>query len=643
MKPQILFISTYTELTHMAKKLSTELSIPMEIHEGGFTKGGHLYAKENEQNFDVIISYGGTASTIKELVKIPVISIQPSISDIVHAFTKAVCLKKDIAIISYDYDEFQEFKHLTTLIQNVNFKIYSYKNNIEFENAIATAAKITRPTLVGIGNCVREWARKENLDFVLIKPKEKAVREAIISAKNIINIANKDKLHTRRLKNIINYISEGIIFINSQGNIVEYNKVAERLLEINAQEVLSKNINDASLPKKLKQCYGDGSFVTDALLDIDGTHYIINRLLTTVPSQYAETIITIVKVSNIQKIEYQTRMQLHAKGFIAKHTFKDLIGNSNSLKKTISTAMKYSKTSATILIEGETGTGKELFAQSIHNASPRRHGPFIAVNCAALPSDLLESELFGYEEGAFTGSKKGGKQGLFELAHKGTIFLDEIGEISKSLQSKLLRVLQEKELMRLGGSKIIHIDVRVIAATNRSLYKLMTKNEFRPDLYFRLSILNIFIAPLRERPEDISTLVHHIILKLNEKYNTTISEISSDGLEVLKSYSYPGNVRELENILEKLVILTPNTIIQKDLVEFVLEPYLKESLPVTTNTITVKIDTLNSMIIQIIQSLEKTTPLTKQALAKKLGISRVTLWNYLKEGGVTSDHSSNLH
>ena len=551
-----------------------------------------------------------------------------------HAFTRAVGLKNDIALFSYDYEEFREFRQLTRLVKDVKFKIYPYKTNEEFEASLTNALSYSKPTLVGIGNCIKEWATKKHLPYILITPKEKAIRDAIISAKNIINVANKEKLNAHRLKNIINYISEGIISINSDGTIIEYNKVAEQLLGIHYQQIVNKNIHDPRLPAALKACYGDGSFETNRILSIDGTPYVINRIPIEVSSHCGETIITIVKVSNIQKMEYQTRMQLNAKGFVAKYTFHDLIGSSASMEKTIETAVRYSKTSATILIEGETGTGKELFAQSIHNASPRCNGPFVAVNCAALPTDLLESELFGYEEGAFTGSKKGGKQGLFELAHNGTIFLDEIGEISKSLQSKLLRVLQEKELMRLGGTKIIHVDVRIIAATNRSLYKMMIKNEFRPDLYFRLSILNIFIAPLRERLDDIPTLVDHILLKLNAKYNTSVANISDAGLKLLMSYSYPGNVRELENILEKLVILTPSATISQDLVSFVLAPYMKESLPLSNaNTVTVEIDTLNNMILQIIHALEKTMPGTKQELAKKLGISRVTLWNYLKAAG----------
>ena len=634
MNAQILFVSTYPELTVMAKKIAHELNLAIHVHDGGFTKGGHLYAQKNEDQFDVIISYGGTAAAIKELVtKTPVISIQPTISDILHSFGKAMKFNKPIAIMSYDCEELQEFANVASLLKDVTYELYPYSNVIEFQEKIKKVVAVSKPTLVGIGNCIRECAKKEQLDYVLITSNYKSVAQALISAKNIVNLANKEKLNVQRLKSIINYISEGIITLNSFGQIIECNKVAEKYLDIKQKDIFQKNIIAPDVSSKIKALYADGAFETNKLINIDNVNYIINRLPINISPNYAETIITLVKVTDIQKMEYKTRMQLDAKGFVAKFTFDDLVGVSSLFKRTVATAEKYSKTTATILIEGETGTGKELFAQSIHNASPLRHGPFVAINCASLPENLLESELFGYEDGAFTGAKKGGKQGLFELAHNGTIFLDEIGEISKSLQSKLLRVLQEKELMRLGGDRIIKINVRVIAATNLDLYKLMMNDKFRPDLYFRLNILNVTIAPLRKRVEDIPYLINHLIPEANKKYNTTVKNISPQALQLLSTYNWPGNVRELENIVEKLVILSEDDTIPEELVSFVLESYIKDNqVPIAgQDELLIKVDTLSKMETAIIRTLAADSHLSKQELAKQLGISRVTLWNYLKD------------
>ncbi|WP_078428704.1 sigma 54-interacting transcriptional regulator [Alkalihalobacterium alkalinitrilicum] len=238
----------------------------------------------------------------------------------------------------------------------------------------------------------------------------------------------------------------------------------------------------------------------------------------------------------------------------AKYTFDDIIGDSEEVKVAIEQAKLAATTPATILLRGESGTGKELFAHAIHNESERKYNKFIRVNCAAISETLLESELFGYEEGAFSGAKRGGKRGLFEEANKGSIFLDEIGELSGNMQAKLLRVLQEKEIVRVGGTKPISIDVRVIAATNVNLEKGMNDHTFREDLYYRLNKMPIFIPPLRERKEDLPQLCLHLLQKLNQDYGRAVELISNDALELINKYDWPGNVRELENVLGRAMI-----------------------------------------------------------------------------------------
>lgn len=238
----------------------------------------------------------------------------------------------------------------------------------------------------------------------------------------------------------------------------------------------------------------------------------------------------------------------------AKYTFADIIGSHEKLVNAMEKAKIAATTPATVILRGESGTGKELFAHAIHNASNRKYSQFVRVNCAAISENILESELFGYEEGAFTGAIKGGKVGLFERSHGGTIFLDEIGEIKMSTQAKLLRVLQERELVRVGGTKPISIDVRVIAATNVDLEKAVKEGNFREDLYYRLNVIPIKIPPLREHKEDIYTLVMHFITKFNQEYGRYVSDISSRALKELMEYQWPGNVRELENFIGRAII-----------------------------------------------------------------------------------------
>lgn len=260
-------------------------------------------------------------------------------------------------------------------------------------------------------------------------------------------------------------------------------------------------------------------------------------------------------VSEIQSLTSELRRARQIiRSLEAKYTFDDIIGRSNEMTLALEQAKVGAKTPATVLLRGESGTGKELFAHAIHNESERRHNKFIRVNCAAIAESLLESELFGYEDGAFSGAKRGGKKGLFEEANHGSIFLDEIGELTLPMQAKLLRVLQENELIRVGGTKPVHVDVRVIAATNLNLEKAIMMKTFREDLYYRLNRLPIYIPPLRERTGDIELLADHLIQRLNDDYGRNVTSLDSKALEKLGAYDWPGNVRELENIIGRAMI-----------------------------------------------------------------------------------------
>ncbi|MBS3994709.1 MAG: sigma-54-dependent transcriptional regulator [Alkaliphilus sp.] len=238
----------------------------------------------------------------------------------------------------------------------------------------------------------------------------------------------------------------------------------------------------------------------------------------------------------------------------AKYTFDDIVGEDDKLKEAIEKAKKAAVTPATVMLRGESGTGKELFAHAIHNASNRKNRQFVRVNCAAISESLLESELFGYEEGAFTGARKGGKKGIFEHANGGTIFLDEIGEISLSTQAKLLRVIQEREFVRVGGNDPINIDIRVIAATNLDLERAVREGSFRQDFYYRLNVIPIVIPPLREHKRDIPMLVKHLIHKFNQEYGRSVQDISPSALKLLSNLEWKGNVREMENFVGRAII-----------------------------------------------------------------------------------------
>ncbi|HKM00850.1 MAG TPA: sigma 54-interacting transcriptional regulator, partial [Sedimentibacter sp.] len=323
-----------------------------------------------------------------------------------------------------------------------------------------------------------------------------------------------------------------------------------------------------------------------------------------------------------------------------KYKPEDIIGESDSIKEVKKLIEKAAKVPATVLLRGESGTGKELFANSIHAQSSRSNNSFVRVNCAALSDSLLESELFGYEEGSFTGALKGGKKGLFEEADKGTIFLDEISEISLNTQAKLLRVLQEKEIMRVGSNKNIPIDARVIAATNADLVKSVKEGKFREDLFYRLSILPINIPPLRDRKEDIPLLTKRFIVKFNDEYGRNIADISNDALKKLMAHDWPGNVRELENIIGRSIIYMN---MNEKVIEKIHLPQLYTSqvqnndncLLTVYDEVTTLDNVINKAESDYIKSIYMKYNKNKTHTAKILGISLRSLYYKMEKYGIS--------
>ena len=303
--------------------------------------------------------------------------------------------------------------------------------------------------------------------------------------------------------------------------------------------------------------------------------------------------------------------------------FEEIVGTSTAMKRVMGQVEVVAPTDATVLILGETGTGKELVARAVHRISPRRNRPFISLNCAAIPTGLLESELFGYERGAFTGAL-GQKIGRFEMAHGGTLFLDEVGDIPLDLQPKLLRALQEKAFERLGGTKTIPIDVRLVAATNRNLTKMMGDKLFRSDLYYRLKVFPIITPPLRDHPEDISILARHFTRKYAEKMNRTIDSIPSETIKALESWSWPGNVRELENFIERSVILSRGSSLRAPLSE------LRADTPEADGD-----STLDHMERNHILNVFRESRGVISVAADRLGIPRTTLHSLMKKLGIS--------
>ncbi|EQK02342.1 sigma 54-interacting transcriptional regulator [Clostridioides difficile] len=375
--------------------------------------------------------------------------------------------------------------------------------------------------------------------------------DEIISLYSGINTKYKElTIKADELNSIINLSNLGMAMVSDKGNIIICNNSLRDILDIQSN-IIGKNIDELE-NENIKKIFSL-SKAHDEVIKFNNKYLNVNKYNIESFGRVTGYYFCIQEITYIRKLEQNLSKKLREKGQVARYTFDDIKTVSTKMERTKKLGMKIAESDYTILITGESGTGKELMAQSIHNASPRHSQSFIAINCAAMPENLLESELFGYEEGAFTGALKGGKKGLFEQANNGTIFLDEIGDMPIYLQSKLLRVLQENQVMRVGGENVIDIDVRVIAATNKNLLEMIKGDRFRADLYYRINVLPINIPPLRERKEDIEVMLKHFM-----KRKRAISQGVQD---IINAYEWPGNIRELKNTAMYINIMSSEDVI----------------------------------------------------------------------------------
>ncbi|CDF59302.1 sigma-54 interaction domain-containing protein [Thermobrachium celere] len=373
-------------------------------------------------------------------------------------------------------------------------------------------------------------------------------------AKKFADISKEKTRAFNHIKVVMDGMKEAVLAFDNKGKIIVSNENLKFIVGAKGN-IVGKSIREIFAGNNIIEFLLSCDKEASNLFEIRGEKYIITKFIL---DKDNISIATLKSQKDLEELEKQMLKDLYRKGYYAKYSFEDIIGNSIEINYIKDIGRKIAKNDLTVLIEGESGTGKELFASAIHNESMRKNKPFVAVNFSSLPENLAESELFGYEEGAFTGALKGGKKGLFEQADGGTIFLDEIGDASLKLQTKLLRVLQEKEIMRIGGNKIIPIDVRVIAATNKNLRELVEKGEFREDLYYRLKVMYIKLPPLRQRKEDIKVLLDYFISKKDKGL-----KIKDEVVNILINYNWPGNIRELKNLVEYMVAVCNGSEIDK--------------------------------------------------------------------------------
>jgi len=596
-------------------------------------------ALQREGRTDVLISAGATGDFLRQQLDMAVVLMRNNGMDLLRAVADARARAARVAVLTYREID-ADLEDLLGVLK-IDVELATYSTLRQAERRVAEVKRAGCGAVVG-SSMVTEIAEAAGLSGFLAIGAQ-ATREALDDAIALHQIARIQGERRRWLDAVLHSLHDGMMAVDHASRVQSINGVMASLLGVDADAVLGRNISSLDVPQDMRQLLAAGREVRNQVLPLHRKQVVANVMPLPDFGEGHGVVLTVQETASVRQAERRIRSSERRAHAGARHRLEDIAGRSAAIARALSTASAYARSSATVLIAGESGTGKELFAQGIHNASARRLGPFVGVNCGAFPESLLESELFGHEEGAFTGSRRGGKPGLFEAAHRGTLFLDEIGDMPLTLQTRLLRVLQEREVMRLGSTEPTRIDVRVIAATHRDLADLVRSGRFRQDLFYRIAILHLHVPPLRERIEDLEPIALRILDSMPNLAAKDAQAVLDRLWPRLLRHHWPGNVRELENVLERAVLLwdagAAASIDMDVLMGLTLASDAENHAGHVDQEkdITLRKVGRSTEARHVRRALEACGGNMKRAAAA-LGISRSTLWRRLKEADLAAGH-----
>ncbi|TDF84041.1 propionate catabolism operon regulatory protein PrpR [Pseudomonas sp. H9] len=584
-------------------------------------------ALERDQRADMIICSGATADYLRHHLSTSVLSIHMGEFDLIRALDLAKSKATKVGILSFRqaHPELAAIRSLFT----VEVREATYTSFEEARQQVQCLANDGYQVIVGSSTIV-QLAAEAGVQGLLALNTD-SIRRTLDNALSLCRSRAQSLLQQQRLNAVLRNLSDGVIALDADGLVQSINPKMAALLEVSADWALGKAIN-VVMPGLSAAVQPHAEQEDNQLINVGGRALAASLTPIIEGGVTDGLVITCQETNVIQRTERRIRIQARPRQFTARYRFEQILGDAPAFRTTVQLARRYAQTDSTVLITGESGTGKELLAQSMHNAGARQHAPFVAINCAAFPASLLESELFGYEEGAFTGSRKGGRVGLIESAHTGTLFLDEIGDMPVSLQTRLLRVLQEREVLRLGASEPTPVDIRVIAATHCDLRTRTEQGDFRQDLYYRLNILRLVVPPLRERQQDIALLA----TALFARHTGASSQVLQPLMPYLQRHAWPGNIRELENIVERAAVCAAQLQGNEAAISLsTLFPELFEPASVSTVVPDCAPDLLRHHGKAAEQAHARQVVSNCQGdlneAARRLGVSRTTLWRRLRD------------
>ncbi|WP_138311668.1 MULTISPECIES: sigma 54-interacting transcriptional regulator [unclassified Clostridium] len=628
---ELLIISVYPGMMNDINAVCGSLQINPTILEWEIAENtliSHLRNMFRETGVpDAIISRGATANLIEQNIPEAVsVRAEPGDLELLETLKAAKNHGPRIGLLMFeDYLKSYNLQAAKELLGINSLTLYPFRSREDIIRLVRQGSTDGMDVLVGGGTLAYRTGNSCGIKVLPVYSGQHALRNAVKQALSIIDARQREKLQLKCFTEAVSSITEGVLSIED-GKFIVANKEMGNIFKTDEQALIGRKVDntDDTLVAGYIRHFLTNSREREKVLKILGQDYYIKK------SHFEEKgkkrIVAIFRrARDIQDQEQRVRTEIRNTGFFARYHFSDIIAESGIMRQLLKKAETYAATDANILIGGDSGTGKELLAQSIHNASSRAKEPFVAVNCAAIPATLLESELFGYEEGAFSGASKGGKRGLFELAHKGTIFLDEINSMPLELQSVLLRTLQEKEIRRIGSQRNIYIDIRVIAASNSDLMKMIREEKFRIDLYYRLNTLRLTLPSLDKRREDIRPLAMSFLNHYSQKYSLPLPALSEDNYRLLENRNWQGNIRELRNVMQRYVILSHEG---ENSIQLCFDDDIATEAALEPQDVT-SFGTLDEIEKAVILKRLKQNQGNRRKTAQELGISRSTLWKKL--------------
>lgn len=644
--PQILAIG-FRRINKMLQELAPayQAKAQVDVLEVGFDEAvARVRERQAQRPVDVVVAAGSNGGYLRQHLDTPVVLVKVGGFDLMRALAQAKRLSSQVGLVTYegmlpDLSPFDELIELGVTQR-------TYRTEDEALACMRELRQLGTQVVVGSG-LAADLADQLGMSGLFLYSLD-AVRAALDDAVEVARAARIELAKRERLGTVLARLSDGVIAVDQTERIQTLNPAMAQLLGVTPEQWLGRRLSevcpDLSLQRTLSLAEPELETIERVQLAASARTLIVNRLPLVEQGVLTGAVLSCQDPISIQRVDRHIRTRIKPNAAATRYELAQFLGRTDAARRVMQLAERSARSPATVLLVGESGTGKELIAQGIHVASERRDMPFVAVNCAAVTESLLESELFGYEEGAFTGARRGGKIGLFEAAHNGTLFLDEVGEMPVSLQARLLRALQEREVLRVGATEPTPVNVRVIAASHRDLASRVEQGLFRLDLYYRLNILRIDVPPLRDRAADIEPIAQALHAKVCARLRSRAESTRSliDALVVrAPHYRWPGNVRELENLIERIVVYADPSGGAAPLADDRLRAIVPELFDAATHAGAqpesarpapeLKAHVAQSELERIRRVLSECGG--DRALAsQRLGISRTTLWRKLRQG-----------